>query len=55
MKRRTVVAFASLHAGVVVSTTMLGGSPAVAATPCQGPGPPIIALNSGDSVFAVAP
>ncbi|MDB5400448.1 MAG: hypothetical protein JWQ55_2466, partial [Rhodopila sp.] len=33
MKRRTVVAFASLYAGVVVSTTMLGGSPAVAATP----------------------
>ena len=33
MKRRTVVAFASLYAGVVVSTTMLGGWPAVAATP----------------------
>jgi hypothetical protein len=33
MKRRTVVAFASLYAGVVLSTTMLGGSPAVAATP----------------------
>jgi hypothetical protein len=33
MKRRTVVAFAGLYAGVVVNTTMLGGSPAVAATP----------------------
>jgi hypothetical protein len=33
MKRRTVVAFASLYAGVVVSTTMLGRSPAAAATP----------------------
>jgi hypothetical protein len=33
MKRRTVVAFASLYAGVAVSATMLGGSPAVAATP----------------------
>ncbi len=33
MKLRTVVAFASLYAGVVVSTTMLGSSPAVAATP----------------------
>ncbi|HEY4042739.1 MAG TPA: DUF2092 domain-containing protein [Rhodopila sp.] len=33
MKRRTAVAFASLCAGVVVSTTMLGGWPAIAATP----------------------
>jgi hypothetical protein len=33
MKRRTMVAFASLYAGVVLSTAMLGGSPAVAATP----------------------
>jgi hypothetical protein len=33
MKRRIVVAFASLCAGVVVSTAMLGGWPAVAATP----------------------
>ena len=33
MQRRTVVALASLYAGVVVSTTMLGGWPAVAATP----------------------
>ena len=33
MKCRTVVAFASLYAGVVVSMTMLGVWPAVAATP----------------------
>jgi hypothetical protein len=32
MKRRTVVALAGLYVGVVVSTTMPGGSPAVAAT-----------------------
>jgi hypothetical protein len=32
MERRTMVAFASLYAGVLASTTMLGGSPAVAAT-----------------------
>jgi len=32
MKRRTVAAIASLYAGVVVGTTMLGDSPAVAAT-----------------------
>ena len=33
MKRRTVVAFASLYAGLVVSTTMPGGWPAAAAAP----------------------
>jgi hypothetical protein len=33
MKRRTVVVFASLYAGIVLSTTMLGGLSAVAAAP----------------------
>jgi hypothetical protein len=33
MKRGAVVAFANLWASVIVSTTMLGGLPAVAATP----------------------
>ena len=33
MKRRTVLAFASLYAGVLVGTTIPGGAPAVAANP----------------------